>query len=431
MRCLLVLGSLLLATPALGYEINTGQGGELHWDTTRDYADSDGRIGFWLQYEGSEDVSFLWESAVRTAFQAWADAPNADLHLFEQRIHTGPSQFHGTTEDDSDKQATVFFVEEDWAYDDTTIGLTLTTFVSGGRIIDADIGFNADMYSFTMGDEDVDTDLLTIATHEIGHFFGIGHSEFEDATMTPFYANGTIEGRTLHEDDIAAIEHQYPCGETCRSIVDWRAQDKGCAVGGGVRWVGLAMGLLIAGILLRRRQTRLLAPALVLLFMLPTAADTTVVERLPFERLADVSDRIVRAEVVDVEAFWNGHVWSRITLDVQEDLRGSGPRTVVIEQPGGLLDEPMPSGAIGTMAWGMASFAPGQETVVFLRDQRVTGLPTVVGLSQGKLDLAPDGTLDRRLEGLMLANLGRPVQPRLADVPATLDALRAALSPRR
>ena len=430
MRILLLICSvsLLLAAPAGAYEINTGQGGELHWDTTRDYADSDGRIGFWLQYEGSDEVSFLWESAVRKGFQAWAEAPNADLHLFEQRIHLGPSQFHGTTEEDSDKQATIFFVEEDWAYEDSVIGLTLVTFVSGGRIIDADIGFNAEDYEFTLGEDDVDTDLQTIATHEIGHFFGIGHSEFEDATMYAFYEGG-IEGRTLHEDDIAAIEHQYPCGDQCRSLVDWRAQESGCSLGGLVpgRWLGLGLVLVLGAALLRRRSTRGALAALLLVGLtLPMSAESTVVERLPFGDLADSAERVVRARVSSVEGCARGHVWSRISLDVQEDLRGLGPGEIVLEQPGGLLEEAMPSGAIGTVAFGMPTFTPGEEVVVFLRDNATTGRATVVGLGQGKLDVLPDGRLERDLSGILLANLGRPMPP-VSEVPGDLDALRAAL----
>jgi hypothetical protein len=430
MRLLLLLPAIcvLFATPAGAYEINTGQGGELHWDTTRDYADSDGRIGFWLQYEGSDEVSFLWETAVRQGFQAWADAPNADLHLFEQRIHLGPSQFHGTTEEDSDKQATIFFVEEDWAYEASVIGLTLVTFVSGGRIIDADIGFNSELYEFTLGEDEVDTDLQTIATHEIGHFFGIGHSADEDATMYAYYGGGT-EGRSLHEDDIAAIEHQYPCADLCRSLVDWRAQESGCSLGGAGtgRWLGLALVLVLSAALLRRRSTRGALGALLLVGLtLPMSAESTVVERLPFEDLADAADRVVRARVHSVDAFARGHVWSRISLDVQEDLRGTGPERVVLEQPGGLLDTPMPSGAIGTVAFGMPTFTPGEDVVVFLRDHDVTGRTTVVGLGQGKLDVGADGRLERDLSGILLANLGRSMPP-VSELPESLDALRAVL----
>ena len=424
-----LLSVLVWASPAAAYTIDQGQGGELHWDPTWDYADSDGRIGFWMQYQGAEEVSFLWETAVRKSFQAWADAPNADIHMYEQRVQTGPAEFHATTEEDTDKQATLFFVEEDWPYDASVIGLTLVTFVSGGRIIDADIGFNADLYEFTMDDEDVDTDLQTIATHEIGHFFGIGHSDVEGATMDAYYRGG-IDGRSLEPDDIAAIEHQFPCGETCRSLVDWRPRDEGCSLGGGAsgRWVGLGLLAGLGAALLRRRSTRgALVGLLVVGLTVPMSAESTVVERLPFSRLADASGRIVVARVESVEAFARGHVWSRITLQVREDLRGSGPESVVIEQPGGLLDEPLPSGAIGTVAFGMAAFVPGEEVVVFLRDHAITGTPTVVGLAQGKLDLGPDGRLDREMAGLLLANLGRPTAPALADVPESLTALRDAL----
>jgi hypothetical protein len=47
-------------------------------------------------------------------------------------------------------------------------------------------------------------------THEIGHLFGLGHSERTDATMFLSAENGEIWKRTLSQDDIDGICALYP-----------------------------------------------------------------------------------------------------------------------------------------------------------------------------------------------------------------------------
>lgn len=425
----LTLGLMLLPAASGAYTINSGPGGELYWDQAQVFRESDGRIPYWIQYEGTDDLSFVHRDVLRQGFLAWAEVEGADLHFFEQRIDLREAEFHSTDEDEADKKALLFYIEEDWPYDDLTIGLTLVTFNGDGRIIDADIGFNGEDYAFSMNDEPADVDLLSVATHEIGHFLGIGHSEFEDATMFATYPGG-IEARTLSDDDRAAVEYLYPCEETCRSIVDWRprASRTGCATGGG-GWGALAVlgALLVIGA--RRRSvvaalvcvTALTAPAFV------PEAESTFVERVGMDGLAERADRVVRATVRSVEAVERGYVYSRITLDVTEDLAGAGEGTVVIEQPGGVLDAPAPSGVYGTVALGFPTFAAGEDVVVFLAEDG--DVARVVGLAQGKLSVDPTGTLARDLSGLALTAIpGRT--PVAVDLPADVDGLRAALDSR-
>ncbi len=56
------------------------------------------------------------------------------------------------------------------------------------------------------------TDLLSVAIHEIGHALGLGHSSAKDAVM---YASYDGVKRTLHELDIKGIRSRYP------TIVDY------------------------------------------------------------------------------------------------------------------------------------------------------------------------------------------------------------------
>src|SRR6185436_12882868 len=90
-----------------------------------------------------------------------------------------------------------------------TIALTTVTYdTEKGDIFDADIEINAAkvdgvvVNNFTTSDTDVDIDLLSVLTHEAGHFLGIAHSGVSDATMYPQYAPGNTALRDLTDDDV-------------------------------------------------------------------------------------------------------------------------------------------------------------------------------------------------------------------------------------
>jgi Matrixin len=86
-----------------------------------------------------------------------------------------------------------------------------------GDILDADIDVNGAKdengkvrFNFTVGDDDIQYDLLSVLTHEAGHFLGLLHSADTGATMTPIYNKTEKNLRQLSADDIAAICSLYP-----------------------------------------------------------------------------------------------------------------------------------------------------------------------------------------------------------------------------
>lgn len=92
------------------------------------------------------------------------------------------------------------------------LGLTATTFDTvTGDILDADVELNGtvDLSSSSMV-EPGRYDLLSLLTHEAGHFLGLAHSNQPGATMQPIYMVGTDDWRTLSDDDIAGICAVYP-----------------------------------------------------------------------------------------------------------------------------------------------------------------------------------------------------------------------------
>src|SRR5581483_3839842 len=74
-----------------------------------------------------------------------------------------------------------------------------------GQIIKADIVFNPAVQFNTGGGSG--QDMQTVATHEVGHFFGLDHSAIARAVMYPF-APPVLT--TLSYDDVAGISFVYP-----------------------------------------------------------------------------------------------------------------------------------------------------------------------------------------------------------------------------
>jgi Matrixin len=107
----------------------------------------------------------------------------------------------------------IVFRDALWPYSeqDKTIALTTITFVKNtGEILDADIEVNSFGIELSTNDKNVTSDLQSILTHEVGHFFGLAHSDLEDATMNKNYDRKATTFRSLSDDDEAAICSVYP-----------------------------------------------------------------------------------------------------------------------------------------------------------------------------------------------------------------------------
>lgn len=199
------------------------------------------------------------QTAVSRAFGTWHEVSSADVS----------SSFVGFTlanpfEDDN--MSVIGF--RDRPELDRVLGAT--TFLVDSvtaEIVEADIFFNsAFAWSVASGGETGRYDLESVALHEIGHLYGLGHSAIGETELRPTggrrvvasesvmfpiaFLPGNIEGRTVKADDIAGISDLYPTTTFTRRTgsISGRVTKNGAGVY-GVHLVAMnpATGALVGG----------------------------------------------------------------------------------------------------------------------------------------------------------------------------------------
>lgn len=206
----------------------------------------EGPVFYSLSPDGSDDFSDDSElEAVSRAFRKWSCISKSGLRLYNSET-IGPKYL-----DLTDNINTVFWSEtEEEARSNgmgpATLGITLGDVPLEGewdiQRRNADITFNGFDHIWTV--DGVQTDVESIALHEIGHFIGFDHpcnddqeldclSE-EESVLSPIYSGGLLQ--KLREDDILAAQSIYesknestcegpyglyePCFDNCSCIDD-------------------------------------------------------------------------------------------------------------------------------------------------------------------------------------------------------------------
>jgi len=163
-------------------------------------------------------------AACRASIQAWQDVEGAEITF----------QFAGTTTAEPfvffDFINTLGFTSDPELATAGVLGATSwIIFTFTGEIAESDIYFSRDIpWSVASGGAAGTFDFQSVATHECGHFLGLGHSGAGimettagrsrllegSAIMWPFaFPRGTIIGRTLTADDRAGVATVYPSVE--------------------------------------------------------------------------------------------------------------------------------------------------------------------------------------------------------------------------
>jgi matrixin len=150
-------------------------------------------------------------TVIGASFATWTGAPNTSITVQRDADTTATSTGSGAN--------VVAFTctgsNCDFTKEPETLAFTVTFPNSSGVISEADIFFNPNTCFTTDGGgtcptpSDTPQDLQTVATHEIGHFFGLDHTGVVRAVMFPFAPD--VETK-LAEDDVAGISFLYPKG---------------------------------------------------------------------------------------------------------------------------------------------------------------------------------------------------------------------------
>jgi len=143
--------------------------------------------------------------AIHAAIASWEEAPGSRIRFSEDPVHyaLGPN-----AEDRVNYIGWKIKVLSPFTLS------TTYTLVTDGVITDADVIFNdnADFFRWATVTPGIGgyVDVQSVATHELGHVFGLDHSPVTTATMCALLSVGAISSRSLAPDDDGALIEAYP-----------------------------------------------------------------------------------------------------------------------------------------------------------------------------------------------------------------------------
>lgn len=180
-------------------------------------------VGYSVQKDASAQVDLQTvQGLAAQAFATWSEADCGEgAHPTISAQDLGAVSCAELAYDPETKNANIIvFRDNDWPYSQNGIlALTTVTYaLDTGKIRDADMELNSEGARFTTG-EQVEVDLLSILTHEAGHFLGLAHAKDPEATMRADYPPKSTTLRSLGQDDQNGICAVYPPDEprgTCQ-----------------------------------------------------------------------------------------------------------------------------------------------------------------------------------------------------------------------
>jgi hypothetical protein len=150
-------------------------------------------------------------SAADQAFRTWIDADcGGGARPGIRTMNLGPVACNRREQRTGAGSANIImFRDGPWPHENANVTIALTTVSfeeDTGEIVDVDIEVNAHDWQLTVSPSTGGTDLVAALTHEVGHFFGLAHSNVPDATMGPDYSS---DMRQLKDDDVQGFCFVY------------------------------------------------------------------------------------------------------------------------------------------------------------------------------------------------------------------------------
>lgn len=189
------------------------EGTRLRWEAPR--------VRWFATERGVPGVSATqFQASLARAFATWEAVPTASVS-FEFVGFTSAEPF-------VDEGLSVFGFQDQPEMERVLGATTFIVDTITGEIVESDVFFNSAFTWSTTGEPDR-FDLESVATHEIGHFVGLGHSALGETELLPeggrrvlasgavmfpiSLGRGSIHDRTLQPDDIAGVSDLYPDGD--------------------------------------------------------------------------------------------------------------------------------------------------------------------------------------------------------------------------
>ena len=196
---------MALCSYALAYKVITYQGMEVKW------RDSDIPVIYYINENGTPDCIGGF-AAIQAAYQTWEDVSCSYMDF----------TYGGTTSSTAwgnmDGINLNVWFESNWSgitgTGSNVIAVNTIWFSTiDGHLLDSDIAYNGENFTWSCTGEAGKMDIQNIATHEIGHSLALDDlydPEDSEKTMYGYSSLGETKKRTLHDDDIAGICHLYP-----------------------------------------------------------------------------------------------------------------------------------------------------------------------------------------------------------------------------
>src|SRR3989339_513270 len=159
-------------------------------------------VKYCINEEGTPDVTNEFD-AIHRGFSVWSEAPGTAIR----------TQYVGTTASKSvaPDKANILKWEEGsgFPFDGNVIAVCYYWY-SSSALSDFDIIFNGRDFQWSTSAESGKMDVGHIATHEVGHALGLGHSDVAGSVMWSTATYGDTTHRHLTSDDSTGLSKLYP-----------------------------------------------------------------------------------------------------------------------------------------------------------------------------------------------------------------------------